>query len=130
MQNRNSSWKNAPFPFDILKNIVNSMTLKDVFIVITKFKFKSKYLSSGEVPRKMKEAEVQLRNLADHISHIQTATYEVAQRGEELVQHFENSGINIMADTQYNGVTRVQVCRFGQEIQKVSLEIKAHSTVH
>ena len=57
----------------------------------------------------MKEAEVQLRNLADHISHIQTATYEVAQRGEELVQHFENSGINIMADTQYNGVTRVQV---------------------
>ena len=114
MQNRNSSWKNAPFPFDILKNIVNSMTLKDVFIVITKFKFKSKYLSSGEVPRKMKEAEVQLRNLADHISHIQTATYEVAQRGEELVQHFENSGINIMADTQYNGVTRVQVSRFGR----------------
>ena len=30
----------------------------------------------------MKEAEVQLRNLADHISHIQTATYEVAQRGK------------------------------------------------
>ena len=77
----------------------------------------------------MKEAEVQLRNLADHISHIQTATYEVAQRGEELVQHFENSGINIMADTQYNGVTRVQVSRFEQEIQKVSLEseIKARS---
>ena len=77
----------------------------------------------------MKEAEVQLRNLADHISHIQTATYEVAQRGEELVQHFENSGINIMADTQYNGVTRVQVSRFEQEIQKVSLEseIKACS---
>ena len=66
----------------------------------------------------MKEAEVQLRNLADHISHIQTATYEVAQRGEELVQHFENSGINIMADTQYNGVTRVQVNKFGPEIQK------------
>ena len=76
---------------------------------------------------------MQLRNLADHISHIQSATYEgkylpkfiviyylpfltfflfiiqVAQRGEELVQHFENSGINIMADNQCNGTSRVQV---------------------
>ena len=31
------------------------------------------------------------------------------QRGQELLQHFENSGINLMADSQYNGQTRVQV---------------------
>ena len=59
----------------------------------------------------MKEAEVQLRNLSEHIGHIHTATYEVAQRGQELLQHFESSGINLMADSQYNGQTRVQVRR-------------------
>ena len=82
---------------------------RDALELSSQFELWGEQLQHGEVPQAMKETEVQLRNLADHITHIQTATYEVAQRGEELVQHFENSGINIMADTQYNGVTRVQV---------------------
>ena len=66
-------------------------------------------LQNGDIPRDLKETEVQLRNLNEHVSHIQTATYEVAQRGRDLLQTFERSGINLMADTQYNGQTRVQV---------------------
>jgi hypothetical protein len=44
----------------------------------------------------MKEAEVQLRNLADHISHIQTATYEVAQRGKFKLHQIQKSCENVM----------------------------------
>ena len=82
---------------------------RDALELSSQFELWGEQLQHGDIPRSMKEAEVQLRNLADHISHIQSATYEVAQRGEELVQHFENSGINIMADNQYNGTSRVQV---------------------
>ena len=82
---------------------------RDAMELSSQFELWGEQLQHGDIPRSMKEAEVQLRNLADHISHIQSATYDVAQRGEELVQHFENSGINIMADNQYNGTSRVQV---------------------
>ena len=44
-------------------------------------------LQNGELPRgKLKDAEVQLRNLSDHVNHIQASTYEVAQRGQDLLQ--------------------------------------------
>lgn len=43
------------------------------------------------------------------MSHIQTATFEVAQRGQDLLQHFESAGITLMSDSQYNGQTRVQL---------------------
>ena len=83
---------------------------RDALELSSQFELWGEQLTLGEIPKSMKESEVQLRNLADHITHIQTATYEVAQRGEELVQHFDNSGgINIMSDSQVNGVTRVQM---------------------
>ena len=44
-------------------------------------------LQNGELPRgKLKDAEIQLRNLSDHVNHIQASTYEVAQRGQDLLQ--------------------------------------------
>ena len=56
-----------------------------------------------------KETEQQLKNLHEHVSLIQTQTFEVAQRGRDLLGTFERSGITLMADSQYNGQTRVQV---------------------
>ena len=43
-------------------------------------------LQNGDIPRDLKETETQLRNLNEHITHIQTSTYEVTQRGKELLQ--------------------------------------------
>ena len=43
-------------------------------------------LQNGDIPRDLKETETQLRNLNEHITHIQTSTYEVIQRGKELLQ--------------------------------------------
>ncbi len=82
---------------------------RDALELCSQFELWSEQLSNGEISRSLKEAEIKLRNLSDHIGHIQSATYEVAHRGEELVQHFENSGINLMADSQYSGVAKVQV---------------------
>ena len=82
---------------------------RDALELSSQFELWSEQLQNGEIPRSLKEAEIQLRNLSDHIGHIQSATYEVAHRGEELVQHFENSGISLMADSQYSGVAKVQV---------------------
>ncbi len=100
-------WANRKLRLDLCLQL--RLFERDALELSSQFEMWSEQLQHGEVPRSMKESEVHLRNLADHISHIQSATYEVAHRGEELVQHFENSGINIMADSQYNGVTRVQL---------------------
>ena len=65
--------------------------------------------SNGGAGRDLKDTEQQLKNLHEHVSLIQTQTFEVAQRGRDLLQTFERSGITLMADSQYNGQTRVQV---------------------
>lgn len=95
---------------------------RDALELSSQFELWGEQMQHGDITRTMKESEVQLRNLGDHLSHIQTATYEVAQRGEELVQHFENSGINLMADSQYNGVARVQVLMEYLQEREMDLE--------
>jgi triple functional domain protein len=85
-------------------------------------------LQGAEIPRgDLKETEIQLRNLSEHLNHIQTATFEVAQRGQDLLQHFENSGINLMADSQYNGQARVQVLL--EYIQEREIDIEDLGTI-
>lgn len=87
----------------------------------------SEQLQNGEIPRDMKDAEMHLRNLSDHISHIQTATFEVAQRGQDLLQSLENSGITLMADSQYKGQARVQVLL--EYIQEREIDIEDLGTI-
>ena len=66
--------------------------------------------SDRDLPRdQLGEAERAMRLLDEHLSHIQSSTYNVVQRGQDLLQLFETSGISLMADSQYNGETRVQV---------------------
>ena len=66
--------------------------------------------SDRDLPREqLGEAERAMRLLDEHLSHIQSSTYNVVQRGQDLLQLFESSGISLMADSQYNGETRVQV---------------------
>ena len=108
--------------------------LVDTAILILFLQLSSQYelwaeqLQGAEIPRgDIKETEVQLRNLSEHLNHIQTATYEVAQRGQDLLQHFDNSGINLMADSQYNGQARVQVLL--EYIQEREIDIEDMGTI-
>ena len=63
-------------------------TAFDYFLQLSsQYELWAEQLQNGELPRgKVKDAEVQLRNLSDHVNHIQASTYEVAQRGQDLLQ--------------------------------------------
>ncbi|CAB4064111.1 unnamed protein product [Lepeophtheirus salmonis] len=75
----------------------------------------------------LKKTEIKLRNLTDHVNHIQTATFEVAQRGQDLLQRFESSGLTIMADVQYDGQTKVQILL--EYIQEREMDIEDFSSI-
>ena len=82
---------------------------RDALELSSQFEVWSEALQAGELPRDLGEAERAMRGLDDQLSHIQTATFTVVQRGQDLLQLFETSGISLMADSQYNGETRVTV---------------------
>merc|ERR1719357_2520101 len=82
---------------------------RDALELSSQFEVWGEGLQTGELPRELVEAERAMRNLDDQLNHIQSATYNVVQRGQDLLQLFESSGISLMADSQYNGETRVQV---------------------
>lgn len=66
--------------------------------------------SERDMPREqLGEAQRAMRMLDEHMNHIQSSTFNVVQRGQDLVSLFESSGIILMADSQYNGESRVQV---------------------
>ena len=45
----------------------------------------------------------------DLLRHIQSVTFAVAQKGQNLLKMFQTSGISLMADNQYTGETRVKL---------------------
>ena len=64
---------------------------------------------NSKLVEQLGEAERAMRMLDEHLNHIESATFNVVQRGQDLLGLFESSGISLMADSQYNGETRVQV---------------------
>lgn len=69
----------------------------------------SEELQHSELTRDISKAEQFLRLHNESVSQMQNTTFQVLQQGQELIQVFENSGICVMADSQYNAQTRVQV---------------------
>ncbi|XP_059088154.1 triple functional domain protein-like isoform X1 [Tigriopus californicus] len=100
-------WKSRKMRLDL--GLQLRLFERDALELSSQYELWGEQLQNGDLPRDIKEAEAQLRNLSEHISHIQSATFEVTQRGQELLQLLENSGLALMSDSQYNGQTRVQV---------------------
>lgn len=69
----------------------------------------SEDLQHCELTRDVAKAEQFLRLHNDSVNQMQNTVFQVLQQGQDLVQVFETSGICIMADSQYNAQTRVQV---------------------
>ena len=75
------------FSVFIQYKVFSSISKHFLFQLSSQYELWAEQLQNGELPRgKVKDAEVQLRNLSDHLNHIQAATYEVAQRGQDLLQ--------------------------------------------
>ncbi|XP_069951615.1 triple functional domain protein isoform X1 [Cherax quadricarinatus] len=66
-------------------------------------------LQDTDFGRDITEAEQMLALHNDSTSHMQNATYQVLQSGQELLQLLETSGIQIRADAESDGNTKVSM---------------------
>ncbi|XP_044733840.1 triple functional domain protein isoform X3 [Chrysoperla carnea] len=82
---------------------------RDALEVSSQLEMWSEELQHSELTRDMAKAEQFLRLHNESVSQMQNTTFQVLQQGQELAQVFENSGVCVMADSQYNAQTRVQV---------------------
>uniref|UniRef100_A0A6P7GNL4 Kalirin-like n=1 Tax=Diabrotica virgifera virgifera TaxID=50390 RepID=A0A6P7GNL4_DIAVI len=81
---------------------------RDALEVSSQLEMWSEELQHSELTRDIPKAEQFLRLHNESVSQMQNTTYQVLQQGQDLVQVFENSGICVMADAQYNAQTRSQ----------------------
>eukprot|EP00058_Branchiostoma_floridae_P013124 XP_002598612.1 hypothetical protein BRAFLDRAFT_57217 [Branchiostoma floridae] len=66
-------------------------------------------MGKEELQTELTRAEHMLSAHNDRVLRMQGLTYEALQRGQELYQLFEQTGVQIMADSQYDAQTRIQV---------------------
>ncbi|XP_064646133.1 triple functional domain protein-like isoform X3 [Lineus longissimus] len=62
-----------------------------------------------EISNELQRAEQILHMHNDSVSHMQSTTLDVIQKGQELLQLFESTGVQLMADAQYDAQTRIQL---------------------
>ncbi|KAH0808594.1 hypothetical protein GEV33_014197 [Tenebrio molitor] len=95
---------------------------RDALEVSSQLEMWSEELQHSELTRDIAKAEQFLRLHNESVSQMQNTTYQVLQQGQDLIQVFENSGICVMADAQYNAQTRVQVLLEFLHDREVDLE--------
>ncbi|XP_052674047.1 kalirin-like isoform X2 [Crassostrea angulata] len=71
------------------------------------------------------EQQLQLHN--DSVLHMQNCTFDVLQRGQDIIQIFETSGIQLMADPQYDAQSRIQALMEYLRERELDLETIAES---
>ncbi|XP_040567429.1 triple functional domain protein isoform X3 [Lepeophtheirus salmonis] len=121
----NNLWSTRKMRLDLCLQL--RLFERDALELLSQYELWADQLNNGDIPRELKETEIKLRNLTDHVNHIQTATFEVAQRGQDLLQRFESSGLTIMADVQYDGQTKVQILL--EYIQEREMDIEDFSSI-
>ncbi|XP_067120464.1 LOW QUALITY PROTEIN: triple functional domain protein-like [Centruroides vittatus] len=82
---------------------------RDALEISSQLELWAEELQHNKISQDIHEAEQMLQIHSDNVGHMQQTTFEVLQRGQELCQLFETSGIQLMADSQYDAHTRVQV---------------------
>ncbi|XP_071053767.1 triple functional domain protein isoform X4 [Onthophagus taurus] len=82
---------------------------RDAVEVSSQFEMWCEELQHFELPRDIAKAEQFLRLHNESVTQMQNTNYHVLQQGQDLIQVFESSGICVMADSQCNAQTRVQV---------------------
>ena len=59
---------------------------RDALELSSQFEVWGEQLQTGELPRELNEAERAMRGLDEQLNHIQSATFNVVQRGQDLLQ--------------------------------------------
>ncbi|XP_059472379.1 kalirin isoform X2 [Neocloeon triangulifer] len=82
---------------------------RDALEVSSQLEMWAEELQRSELSRDVQKAEQLLRLHNESVQHMQNTTFQVLQRGQELAQLMESSGVTVMADAQFPAQTRVQV---------------------
>ncbi|XP_078619950.1 kalirin-like isoform X2 [Branchiostoma floridae x Branchiostoma japonicum] len=82
---------------------------RDALEVSSKLEAWAEEMGKEELQTELTRAEHMLSAHNDRVLRMQGLTYEALQRGQELYQLFEQTGVQIMADSQYDAQTRIQV---------------------
>uniref|UniRef100_T1IXB4 Uncharacterized protein n=1 Tax=Strigamia maritima TaxID=126957 RepID=T1IXB4_STRMM len=82
---------------------------RDALEVSSRLEMWSDELRRSEPVQDPSKAEHALQMHSENVAHMQNTAFEVLQRGQELCQLFETSSVSLMADSQYDAQTRIQV---------------------
>ncbi|XP_042899532.1 kalirin isoform X2 [Parasteatoda tepidariorum] len=100
-------WANRKLKLDLCLQL--RLFERDALEISSQLELWSEELQNADIARDMSEAEHTLHIHNESVSNMQQTALDVIQRGQELYQLFESSGIQLMADHQYDGQARVQV---------------------
>ncbi|KAG8197116.1 hypothetical protein JTE90_004375 [Oedothorax gibbosus] len=100
-------WSNRKLKLDLCLQL--RLFERDALEISSQLELWSEELQNADIARDMSEAEHTLHVHNESVSNMQQTALDVIQRGQELYQLFETSGVQLMADDQYDGQARVQV---------------------
>ncbi|KAL3855027.1 hypothetical protein ACJMK2_014257 [Sinanodonta woodiana] len=100
---------------------------RDAMEVSSQLELWAEELQHQELVTDGNKAEQMLVMHNESVLHMQNCTYEVLQRGQELAQLFENTGVHLMADSHYDAPTRIQELLEYLHEREVDLETLAES---
>ncbi|ESO86296.1 hypothetical protein LOTGIDRAFT_220800 [Lottia gigantea] len=95
---------------------------RDALEVSSQLELWSEELQHQELVTDGSKAEQLLQMHNESVLHMQNCTYEVIQRGQELCQLFESSGVQLMLDSQYDASSRIQILLEYLQEREVDLE--------
>ncbi|XP_053386213.1 kalirin-like isoform X3 [Mercenaria mercenaria] len=81
---------------------------RDALEVSSQLELWAEELQHQELVTDGNKAEQMLVIHNESVLHMQNCTFEVLQRGQELAQLFETTGVQLMADSHYDAPTRIQ----------------------
>ncbi|XP_029657628.1 kalirin isoform X4 [Octopus sinensis] len=100
---------------------------RDALEVSSQLELWAEELQHMEMCNDPAKAEQILLMHTENLLHMQNCTFEVLQRGQELCQLFENTGVQLMADSQYDAQTRIQLLLEYLHERELDLENLAES---
>ncbi|KAK8771200.1 hypothetical protein V5799_025555 [Amblyomma americanum] len=99
-------WSNRKLQLDLCLQL--RLFERDSIELSSQFELWMKELNQMELSRELSQAERNLQLHTDSVAHMQQAVFQLLQRGQELSQVLESSGVQLMADSQYDAQNRIQ----------------------
>ncbi|XP_042869484.1 kalirin-like isoform X2 [Penaeus japonicus] len=100
-----SLWATRKLRLDLLLQL--RLFQRDAVELLSQLDMWAEELQNTEFGRDIAEAEQMLALHNDSTSHMQNGTFQVMQSGQDLLQLLETSGIQIRADAESDGTTKV-----------------------